>query len=71
MQKHLQKKFKKETKMDDDDVTWNDILDEWYKKNKEDPWLQVVSALESYDGSDVNNIVRELKAKKLFMCHHI
>ena len=58
--------------MDDNELTWNDILDEWYKKNKKDPWLQVVSALESYDGSaDVNNIVRELKTKKLFMCHHI
>ena len=51
--------------MDDDDLTWNDILEEWYEKNKEDPWPQVVSALKSYDGSDVNNIVRELKAKKL------
>lgn len=53
------------------DLTWNDILDEWYKKNKEDPWPQVVSVLESYDSSDVNNIIRELKTKKLFMCYHI
>ena len=57
--------------MDDDDLTWNDILDEWYEKNKEDPWRQVVLALESYEGSDVNNIVRELKTEKLFMCDHI
>ena len=57
--------------MDDDDLTWNDILEEWYEKNKEDPWPQVVSALESYEGSDVNNIVRELKKEELFMCDHI
>ena len=57
--------------MDDDELMWNDILDEWYEKNKEDPWPQVVSALESYEGSNVNNTVRKLKTEKLFMCDHI
>ena len=58
--------------MDDDDLTWNDIIEEWYEKNKQDPWPQVVSALESYeDQDDIGELVKEIKKKRLFMCHHI
>ena len=49
---------------------FNDILDDWYERNKEDPWPGVVSALESYDGCDVDDIVKEIKQEKLFMCNH-
>ena len=51
---------------------FNDILHDWYEtqRNKEDPWPGVVSALESYDGCDVDDIVKEIKQEKLFMCNH-
>ena len=53
-----------------DNESWNDILFEWYKENGQDPWPEVVSALESYDGS-VDDIIKEIKEEKLFMCNHI
>ena len=51
-----------------DNESWNDLLFEWY--NGQDPWPEVVSALESYDGS-VDDIIKEIKKDKLFMCNHI
>ena len=68
LQKHLEKRFKTKDKKDHE--TWNDILVDWYEENKQDPWPKVVSALESYDGS-VDDIIKEIKKEKLFMCNHI
>ena len=68
MQKHLEKRFKKKDRKDQE--SWNDILYEWYEENKQDPWPEVLSALQSYDGSK-DEIVKKIKAEKLFMCNHI
>ena len=68
VQKHLEKRFKR--KDEKDHASWNDILVEWYEENREDPWPGVVSALESYIGS-VDDIIKEIKEEKLFMCNHI
>lgn len=73
IQKHLEKKFKKnipKNEMDDDCQTWNDLLHEWHKRNKQDPWPEVISALESYEGHEADDIIQKIKMDKLSMCRH-
>ena len=45
------------------------ILQEWHEKNKQDPWPKVISALESYDGDDVDDVIEDIKREKLFVYH--
>jgi len=54
----------------DDDYSWNEIFHEWHQKNKQDPWPEVITALESYEGHDTDDIMQEIKRDKLFMCDH-
>ena len=58
----------------DSESTLNDVIEELYEKNEQDPWPQVVSVLErlTYDGCDgANDLVEQIKKEQLFMCDHI
>ena len=62
MQKHLEKRFKKKDKKEQESWNDHDILFEWYEENKQDPWSEVISALESYDSSK-DEIIKKIKEK--------
>jgi len=69
---HLHRKFKNMLPKEklDDDFSWNNILGEWYKLHNTDPWLKVMSVLDTYEHHSAEDVVKQIKEKHLHLCHH-
>lgn len=71
IEKRLRRKFKRSIPRDrlDDDMSWSEILEEWYEENKRDPWPKVMAALEGSELDGTEDVVKLIQEKHLQLQH--